>query len=348
MTDTLDIKISKAKKKLPEMSRNSIDTVNWRVVILSMANRYNQDQLDALETETELLLCGITAINDFPKELEKRMMVSKNEVSLILKELDEKVFKKIQEELERRIGITGEKEIIYKSKGLNFDPRFNELPKDLQEAIACSDWKNKIYDIAKRYKINIEQTGILEEITSRLILNKVNGGQYDAELKTKITIPEDKIKEVVSEINESVLKNIKEILRINSTKEKKDGVPLPPYEKANQDVPPPPPYMKIPSIPTVETPKKIELSTNLKGEDKDIYKEEGIEIIPNSESSDELKNEDVAVNILSDKMLSQTSSKIITSNYYSTPKPSVQNDISELSLQEDSQLKHHDPYHEEI
>ncbi len=101
--DEFQILIKDAKKKISQEILQAIDSVNWKLTILEMAGKYNQDQLDALEIETELLLCGILSPEVYQKELENRMMLTEGQVNLLLEEMDKLIFKKIQSELEKKI-----------------------------------------------------------------------------------------------------------------------------------------------------------------------------------------------------------------------------------------------------
>ena len=81
MDDTLDllqIKIKQAREKLPEDTRLAVDAVPWRAIILEMkmTKGYSFDQLGSLELETELLLCGLLNLEDYPKELSERMGIA--------------------------------------------------------------------------------------------------------------------------------------------------------------------------------------------------------------------------------------------------------------------------------
>ncbi len=102
-TDTLQSIIMEAKNDLSQETREAIDSVNWKLTILEMAGKYNQDQLDTLEIETELLLCGILSPDEYQKELENRMMLTGEQVNFLLEEMDKLIFKKIQDELEKKI-----------------------------------------------------------------------------------------------------------------------------------------------------------------------------------------------------------------------------------------------------
>lgn len=99
--DLLQIKIERAKEKLPVETLNAIAAVDWRAAILSLRQKkgYNFEQLGDLELETELLLCGLTTPEEYPKELQTRMRISKAETDELVDQMNTLVFKKIKEEL---------------------------------------------------------------------------------------------------------------------------------------------------------------------------------------------------------------------------------------------------------
>ncbi len=99
--DLLKIKIDKARTSLSEESRQAIDAIDWKKIILDMRAEkgYSYEQLEDLEIETELLLCGLLDTEDYPKELEKRMLLPKAQIDVLVNEMNEKVFNRIREEL---------------------------------------------------------------------------------------------------------------------------------------------------------------------------------------------------------------------------------------------------------
>jgi len=99
--DLLQIKIERAKAQLPSEVLNAINAVDWKSVIIKMREEkgYNFEQIDALELETELALCGLLNPKDYPKELKSRMGISQMQTDELVKEMNEKVFAKIKEEL---------------------------------------------------------------------------------------------------------------------------------------------------------------------------------------------------------------------------------------------------------
>ena len=136
-TDLLQIKIEKAKTQLPEETKNAINSVDWKAVILGMRGKkgYSFEQLGDLETETELLLCGLLDPENYPKELENRMKLSKTEVNELVKEMNEQVFAKIKENLikrtERKEGFTQNTEKEEKSNTQIFNSAGIEVITDL-------------------------------------------------------------------------------------------------------------------------------------------------------------------------------------------------------------------------
>ena len=362
-TDTLQIMITKAREELSPKSRGAIDAVSWKLIIAGMNKKFNPEQLENLETETELLLCGLVSTIDYPKELEARMKIPKAEVASLLEEMDKLVFKKIQEELEKRIdGKEGGNNMLSRSKPLILDPRFVGLPKDTQEAIALSGWKEILYGIVKEYKVTVDKMGLLEEITTKRLLGIIPVDQYDNEISSKVGLPEDKTKELVIEINEKIFKNIKELLKSNWGKRENIKLPLPPYA-IKKEVPTLMAQVEMP-------PKQKEPNLN----NSDIYREHGIEILSDNSNEiiPEIKKEEKIVesvvenkpeekvvsyreelpeknkesNIMTDKLFGNTTSKSTVSDY-SLPKMNNQSpDFNKIEGEVPE--KPHDPYHEAI
>ncbi len=108
MDDTIDllkIKIEKAKRELPLETVNAIDSFDWRAAILGLRSKYGYtfEQLGDLELETELLLCGLLSAENYPKELETRLRLSKSQTNELVNEMNSVVFRRIQEELIKNI-----------------------------------------------------------------------------------------------------------------------------------------------------------------------------------------------------------------------------------------------------
>ncbi|MFA6354930.1 MAG: hypothetical protein WCW65_00690 [Candidatus Paceibacterota bacterium] len=291
-TEPLETQIAKARQNLREESRAAIDAVSWKLILKGINKKYTEAQLEDLEIETELLLCGLVSTVDFPRELENRMRIPRAEVSALLNEMDKLIFKKMQEELERRLsGEASKEKVLYKKKEFIADPRFVNLPKDVQEAIYYSGWKEKIYDLAKKYGINIEKTGVLEEITIKTLSGTIKTNEYETEIKSKIGLPDDKNKELVVELNEKIFKNVQELMKGGIHVEiGNEKIPAPPYiAKKGEEIPIPAPVYK--EATKENSPQKeienIILDKELSTQETDIYKESGIEIISNENKGED-------------------------------------------------------------
>lgn len=133
--DLLQIKIERAKEQLPVETLNAIAAVDWRAAIMNIRQKkgYNFEQLGALEIETELLLCGLISSNDYPKEVQRRMNISRAETDEIINEMNLSVFRKIKEELiknaERKKIFEQKKEEAkaFEPEKINFSPIRKEV-----------------------------------------------------------------------------------------------------------------------------------------------------------------------------------------------------------------------------
>lgn len=235
--DLYQKKIDEARTKLPKESREAIDNFNWKLMILGMKN-YTEDQLDALEIETELLLYGITKPEDYPYELEKRMGLSQEDTKLLVEKLNRTIFERIKEELELIL----EKKRRFENKQAFLDPRFSSLPLSIQKAISKSNWRENLSDISQKYQLNIEQMGVLEKVTIKVIKNEISPENYLNELLSNINKTKDELSTIVEDVNKKIILEIRELLKkeqeskdeqkiINDGDPRFDKIPLPPYSR---------------------------------------------------------------------------------------------------------------------
>ncbi|MCE9585671.1 hypothetical protein K8Q94_03565 [Candidatus Nomurabacteria bacterium] len=95
--DLLDIEIEKAKNNLPSSTKEAIARIDWKNEILKFkSDGYNVDQLDNLETEVELLLCGLSNPTEFPNKLSENMNISNAKANDLTNSLNERIFKPIR------------------------------------------------------------------------------------------------------------------------------------------------------------------------------------------------------------------------------------------------------------
>jgi hypothetical protein len=128
--DLLQIKIDKAKSELPKATREAIEAVDWKAAILGMraSKGYSFEQLGDLELETELLLAGLVSPENYPRELESRMRISRAQADGLVEEMNQLVFSKIREELIKN----SEREEVFAKKASSVAPlgQTTELEKE--------------------------------------------------------------------------------------------------------------------------------------------------------------------------------------------------------------------------
>ena len=364
-TDILQTKIDQAKANLPKESREAIDAVNLKSIILGINGDYNSEQLENLETETELLLCGLLNPEDYPKELETRMMISKTQVEKLINEMDRLVFKKIQDEMVKRLKDT--EQII-------FDSRFATLPENIQEAIAKSNWQKKLYNLGTKNKLPLDKMALLEDLTVKVISGKILPEKYEGELAgALIGLDKDALKEIVGEVNERIMKVIRAFEQEQTKEVVEDEIPIPPYRKA--------PVEKLSFKNEIgiyansgiqmidETPpkEKAEEEKITMKEDRLLAKEgigmiedkeevENEHMLPNDETQKKMLEGienpvNVASSIIGNKLNNSTMSVNKVSDY-SLPKINKKEENTENKIpkppEEGYTSKFHDPYHEEV
>jgi len=257
--EQLKQKIVEYYGKLPKEAQVVFSSMTWMETLKSISAKYglNNNQIEILGTETTLVLLGIIHIEEYQKILEKELGLEKEITEKIIIEIDENILKTIKGQLvevfESNAGILAEEKHGGDKK---LDERFSGLPEDIQEAIALSNWKEKLYEIAPKYKLNIEQMGILEEVTTKVMLDIIHPDKYEEELASKITISKEDISNLVKDVNEEILKTIRELLKKHWDENGSKEYVVSSKDNGIKEEIPIPPYAKI-EIKAVETPKNI-------------------------------------------------------------------------------------------
>ncbi len=173
----LRLKIEQAKAAMPEESRLAVSAVDWKPKILAMRQEkgYSFAQLEALETRTEMLLCGLLNTEEYPTELSKSMGIDRVQAGLLIEELNEKIFGRIREELVK---------IIERKKSIQNKTAPEELPETLEtrdeilKEIQKTDQKNATgkepFTRASEMRIE-EQPEELGDGTHPILMEKLAG-----------------------------------------------------------------------------------------------------------------------------------------------------------------------------
>lgn len=291
------------QNELDENITNNINfLVNLRIVKLIDENELEEEIKNSI---------------DNPSVREKIISSIKEILNLLDKEIRRK--KELAEILSQEI--TGTEE----------DIRFDVLPQTVQEAISLSGWQESLLEIAKENKLNIEQSGILEDITIKTMKNEISHSEYPSKISSLLRLDNETSSKIVSSVAEKIFDEIRNIMR--ELDDDTDGnlldVPLPPYTKESSvednevyhDEPPKPPYAETDTL-----------------EEKQGFIEGNEELFKNNVKE-----------VLSDKTMTSNIGGI-QSHDFSIPKTQINNDnkdITEDSVDMSSKINH-DPYREII
>lgn len=109
--DLLQVKTYQALSLLSKEARDAIESIPWRSIILTMRETkgYSFEQLNSLEIETELLLCGLESTEGYLKEIETRMKITEVEANSLVNQMNELIFKKMRRKLVENLDKVGKK-----------------------------------------------------------------------------------------------------------------------------------------------------------------------------------------------------------------------------------------------
>lgn len=236
----LQQKITEYFQKLPKEAQGVFSSMGWTRTLEEIILKYNLNdkQTETLGTETMLLLLGIIHNEEYEKIIKVEMGLSEDISNNIIAEVEEKILKTIKgllsETFESNAISLAEESLIETAE---LDPLFSTMPDEVQTAIAQSGWKKNLYEIAKKYKLSIEQMGVLEELTVKVISNEILPNKYEEGLTSKIIIPKEDISNLVGDVNENILKKIRELMKkeeeteVLKKEEFDEEIPIPPYKE---------------------------------------------------------------------------------------------------------------------
>lgn len=137
--------------------------------------------------------------------------------------------------------------------------KFENLPEDLKWAIMASNIDDKIIDIGQSHELNVAQMGQLSLEAHMVIFGLIHPDKFEESLKGSLRLSDEKIKAITADVNNKILRNIRE--KFMSLYEKKEGT----QTEENK--------IEIKKIIPPDIKPKI-------SENNDILKKAGIEIMP--------------------------------------------------------------------
>ena len=206
----LQQKIAEYYVKLPEEAQKVFSSMQWLETLKQMGEKYglNDQQMETLGTETTLVLLGIIHSDEYEEILKNEIKVSEDSMTKLLAEINESILNTIRPQLEETFIKNNEEE---KQK---LDERFNNLSKETKDAIEKSDYQTKIYDIGKKHNLTIYQMGVFGESVINVMLGVILPNKFEDSLK-RLELPAEKTTELVNDVNEQILRKIREELMKN-------------------------------------------------------------------------------------------------------------------------------------
>lgn len=87
-----------------------------------------------------------------------------------------------------------------------------KLPPYIGESLKHIPWGNEILQIGKKYGIHVDQMGDLQLETMMVLVGIVHPDEYPNSLRHILNLPEEKIAGIVKDVNERILKTIRQEL----------------------------------------------------------------------------------------------------------------------------------------
>ncbi len=352
--------------KLSPSMQEVFSSMKWMESLQDISKKYslNEEQIETLGTETTLALLGIISLEEYDKAIENELGMESTVAIKMAAELDTFILKALRPELAVAHDAHIKSLVEEKYGGTqNLDERFSKLPKEVQVAISESNYQITLYEIAESFDLSIDQMATLEEATTKVMIGVTHPDEYEAKLEEKLDLPKEKIADLVNDVNEKVLKNIREILKSHWNDKKDsvgtidDDVPTPPYkitENLAQNI-----ITTREKLPEKPKDQQLANTVSLKTE-SGIYKKAGIEMIDDKSkdlsSATPVENDKMSikddvllmksgVQMIADKLSRPTVSNSSVTDH-SLPK--IQEKVAEKPIDTTSTTKTHDPYHEEI
>jgi len=318
-------------------------TYDKKISDISQKYSLSTQQSQDLELNTTFVLLGQIYPDQYATELSADLGLPQDVILKIISDINAQILtSSIRNMIKQNFKDDDQKEAQAESIALsapivNLDTRFASLPENLQEAIANSNYQQKIYDIGAKYKLQIPQVASLEEITIQFIIGKISSSKYESDLALATDLEATKISEIAKEVNDTILVNIREYMKngsISSPSINEDiEVPIPPYKTTPEEE-------KVPQAPNTPIESTTILQNNNASKSgRGIFADAGIEMMEESKTptntgfiGDKLFAPTKTTNTISN----QTLQKITTPAEPSVPSPN------------NTTPKTKDPYHEEI
>lgn len=182
-----------------------------------------EEEKSIIESVITTNILFATNAEKIKENLREKLVNKKNSFSEIYTDLENKIIKPAIKDL-------GIKEIdTEKVKKGVLNEHLNKLSPNIQSVIDESDYQTKIYIVGKKHNLTIAQISELEEIVTKTILGQISGDVFEESIKNTLGLATEKVILITQELNEKVLREIRnKVLDLGGKQKDRESDKLPP------------------------------------------------------------------------------------------------------------------------
>ncbi len=213
--------------KLPQKAQDFFSKMEWLETLQKITKKYdlNATQQETLGTETTLVLLGMVHPVEYEENLAKELNLPKNYLDSIMQELENSILSENRPLLidayntnKKNESASPEEKPAGDAIVQKLDVRFLKLPKEIREVVEKSNYQSALYAIAQAHKLSVTQMGVLDNVTTDLIIGTIHPDQFKDALTKSLSLPEEETVKLVDEVNTQVFKKIRqELVSISSS-----------------------------------------------------------------------------------------------------------------------------------
>lgn len=217
MTEKLKQTIEEEISKLPKNAQDFIGSIDWLQITEEIGKKYllTEDEINNLQLETLLVLTGAESVDDYVFNIEDEVEITQEKAEQINKEITDSIFKPIIEKIPANEYKKPKNDITEK-----LDERFTKLPENTKKIIIEMGYHFKLYSIAGKYKFNVEDMAVLEDVTTDIIVGALHPDQYENELRNRLALTPETAHNLAGEVNIEILIPIRQKMEQIYTKPK--------------------------------------------------------------------------------------------------------------------------------
>ena len=221
--------IKEKMDSLPPEFKKALASIEWGKIVqeIGKKNNIHVDKIGDLQTETMMLLMGVTHPGDYQAEVEKALGLPEGGGVGILNDINEKILlpirKKVmeatgeKEEVEAKSSEAGSPDAYQEASGedkatIETLRRLDKMPDEINKLIGDPALPAKISNAGKLATMDEKQLSDLEDMLSMVLLGYVHPDRLGVEIKSKFNYTDAQTGLVVDSINKEIFNPIRNVL----------------------------------------------------------------------------------------------------------------------------------------